>query len=46
MPPTPAAVGLVANDLARTLAFYRALGLDIPAEADTAPHVEVELAAG
>ncbi len=46
MPPTPAALGLVATDLPRTLAFYRALGLDIPADADTAPHVEVELGGG
>ena len=30
----------------RTLAFYRLLGLDIPAEADTAPHVEVPLPGG
>jgi uncharacterized glyoxalase superfamily protein PhnB len=46
MPPTPAAIGLVATDLPRTLAFYRALGVEIPAAADTEPHVEVELAAG
>jgi catechol 2,3-dioxygenase-like lactoylglutathione lyase family enzyme len=46
MPATPAAIGIVAQDLPRTLAFYRALGLDIPAEADEAPHVEVELAPG
>jgi catechol 2,3-dioxygenase-like lactoylglutathione lyase family enzyme len=46
MPPTPSAIGLVATDLARTLSFYRALGLDIPAEADTAPHVEVMLPGG
>ncbi len=42
----PSAIGLVASDLARTLAFYRALGLDIPADADTEPHVEVTLAGG
>lgn len=42
----PSALGLVASDLARTLAFYRALGLDIPADADTAPHVEVAIAGG
>jgi catechol 2,3-dioxygenase-like lactoylglutathione lyase family enzyme len=46
MRPTPVAVGLVATDLPRTLAFYRTLGLDIPAEADTAPHAEVELPGG
>jgi catechol 2,3-dioxygenase-like lactoylglutathione lyase family enzyme len=44
--PTPSAIGLVATDLPRTLAFYRALGLDIPADADAAPHVEVELPGG
>jgi catechol 2,3-dioxygenase-like lactoylglutathione lyase family enzyme len=46
MTPVPAAVGLVASDLPRTLAFYRALGLDIPPEADEAPHVEVPLPGG
>jgi catechol 2,3-dioxygenase-like lactoylglutathione lyase family enzyme len=43
---TPDALGLVAQDLPRTLAFYRALGLEIPAEADGAPHVEVTLPGG
>lgn len=42
----PSAVGFVASDLPRTLAFYRALGLDIPADADDAPHVEVTLPGG
>ncbi|MFB7476430.1 VOC family protein [Kitasatospora sp. NPDC056184] len=37
---------IVADDLAKSLAFYRRLGLDIPAEADTAPHVEVVLPGG
>jgi catechol 2,3-dioxygenase-like lactoylglutathione lyase family enzyme len=46
MTPVPAALGIVATDLPRTLAFYRALGLDIPAEADEAPHVEVALLGG
>src|SRR5690554_3496537 len=46
MPPTPNAIGLVARDLPRTLAFYRALGLDFPAETDAAPHVEVALPGG
>jgi len=40
------AIGLVAADLPRTLAFYRALGLDIPDDADQAPHVEVILPGG
>ena len=34
-------VGMVVQDMARTLAFYRLLGLDIPAEADGEGHVEV-----
>ena len=40
------AIGIVASDMARTLAFYRRLGLDVPADADTAPHVEVALPGG
>ena len=43
VPAVPSAIGLVASDLPRTLAFYRALGLDIPAAADNEPHVEVGL---
>jgi catechol 2,3-dioxygenase-like lactoylglutathione lyase family enzyme len=42
----PSAIGFVAADLSRTLAFYRALGLDIPLDADREPHVEVVLASG
>lgn len=33
-------VGLVVGDMARALAFYRLLGLEIPAEEDHASHVE------
>ena len=40
------ALGIVASDLPRTLAFYRMLGLEIPEDADDAPHVEVTLAGG
>lgn len=40
------AVGLVADDMGKTLAFYRLLGLDIPAEADHRPHVDVVLPSG
>lgn len=40
------AVGLVVDDIARSLAFYRALGLDIPPEADEQPHVEHTLPGG
>ena len=39
------AFGLVVADLAATLAFYRAVGLEIPADAE-GPHVEVVLAGG
>ena len=46
MTPAPSALGFIATDLPRTLAFYRALGLDIPAEADDAPHVEVVIGSG
>lgn len=31
---------MVTADMAATLAFYRRLGLDLPAGADSAPHVE------
>jgi uncharacterized glyoxalase superfamily protein PhnB len=39
-------IGLVVEDMAQSLAFYRLLGLDIPAEADTEPHVEMPLPGG
>lgn len=39
-------VGVVAADMSATLAFYRLLGLDLPADADSAPHVEVTLPGG
>jgi catechol 2,3-dioxygenase-like lactoylglutathione lyase family enzyme len=39
----PALIELVVADMPASLAFYRRLGLDIPAEADTEPHVHVEL---
>jgi catechol 2,3-dioxygenase-like lactoylglutathione lyase family enzyme len=39
-------VELVVTDMAATLAFYRRVGLDVPPEADQAPHVDVELAGG
>ncbi|WP_368396436.1 VOC family protein [Streptomyces sclerotialus] len=44
--PRFAALGLAAADMAASLAFYRRLGLDIPAEADTAPHAEAQLPGG
>lgn len=39
-------IGIVANDLAASLAFYRLLGLDIPEGAESEPHVEVTLPNG
>jgi len=36
----PDLVGIVVRDMATALRFYRVLGLDIPAQADTEPHVE------
>ncbi|HEY6596979.1 MAG TPA: VOC family protein [Asanoa sp.] len=38
--------GVVVADMGRALAFYRRLGLDIPASADGQPHVEVALPGG
>ena len=40
------ASGIVVDDMARSLAFYRHLGLDLPADADQQPHVEAELPGG
>ena len=39
-------IGLVVADMGRALAFYRRLGLDIPADADAQPHVELTLPGG
>lgn len=39
-------LGIVARDLPASLAFYRLLGLDIPASADDEPHVEITLPNG
>lgn len=40
------AFGIIVDDMARSLAFYRELGLDIPASADGAPHVDIEVGGG
>ena len=40
------AIGLVAGDMSRSLAFYRELGLEFPDDADTQPHVETTLPGG
>jgi catechol 2,3-dioxygenase-like lactoylglutathione lyase family enzyme len=39
-------VGIVVADMARSLAFYRELGFDLPASADGEPHVEATLPGG
>lgn len=39
-------IGIVVADMARSLAFYRRLGLDLPSGADGEPHVEVTLPGG
>ncbi|MET7367435.1 VOC family protein [Streptomyces sp. NPDC005566] len=46
MTPRLDAIGITTADLAASLAFYRRLGLDIPADAESAPHVEVALPGG
>ena len=39
-------IGIVVADMARSLAFYRRLGLEIPDSADSEGHVEVALPGG
>jgi uncharacterized glyoxalase superfamily protein PhnB len=39
-------IGLVVADMGRSLAFYRRLGLDLPPDADSQPHVEATLPGG
>jgi catechol 2,3-dioxygenase-like lactoylglutathione lyase family enzyme len=39
-------IGIVVEDMARSLAFHRQLGLDVPAQADNQPHAELTLAGG
>lgn len=46
MAPTLSVIGLVVTDMAASLAFYRRLGLDVPAAADSEPHVETSLPGG
>jgi catechol 2,3-dioxygenase-like lactoylglutathione lyase family enzyme len=38
--------GVVVSDMARSLAFYRRLGLDFPARSESEAHVEAELPGG
>ncbi len=44
--PTFDAMGIVATDMAKTLAFYRLLGLEFPEGSESEGHVEAELAGG
>ncbi|GAA2926462.1 MULTISPECIES: VOC family protein [Streptomycetaceae] len=46
MTPRFDAISVTTADLAASLAFYRRLGLGIPAGAESAPHVEVTLPGG
>jgi len=46
MTPTLNFIGLVVADMGAALAFYRRLGVDIPAAADSEPHVDVVLPSG
>jgi catechol 2,3-dioxygenase-like lactoylglutathione lyase family enzyme len=39
-------IGVVVSDMAVSLAFYRRLGLEIPADADGAPHVDIVVSGG
>lgn len=43
MPPRLDLIGIVVAEMPRSLAFYRALGCAIPAEADAEGHVEITL---
>lgn len=46
MTPRLDVVALVVSDMGASLAFYRRLGLEIPAAADTEPHVELTVPGG
>jgi catechol 2,3-dioxygenase-like lactoylglutathione lyase family enzyme len=46
MTPQFAVIGLVASDMAASLAFYRRLGLAFPDGSEEQPHVEAELPGG
>ncbi|QZY52055.1 VOC family protein [Leucobacter tenebrionis] len=39
-------IGIVTADLAASLAFYRALGVDVPPGQEDAPHAEAQLPGG
>ena len=40
------AFGIVVSDMARSVAFYRRLGLEFPEGTESQPHVEVEIGGG
>jgi uncharacterized glyoxalase superfamily protein PhnB len=46
MTPRFEALGIVVSDMARALGFYRKLGLEFPAGAESEDHVEAQLAGG
>jgi catechol 2,3-dioxygenase-like lactoylglutathione lyase family enzyme len=46
MAPRFQVIGIVVADMAAALAFYRALGFEIPAAADGEPHVELAVPGG
>jgi catechol 2,3-dioxygenase-like lactoylglutathione lyase family enzyme len=46
MPAQLAAIGIVVDDMGRSLAFYRELGVDLPPEADGQPHANADLVGG
>lgn len=46
MTPQLDVISLVVADMGKALAFYRRLGVDIPASADAEPHVDVALSGG
>ena len=46
MAPQFSVIGVVVADMGKSLAFYRRLGLDVPADADKEPHVEAALPGG
>ncbi|MGH3094372.1 MAG: VOC family protein [Streptosporangiales bacterium] len=43
MKPQPAVIELVVSNMPASLAFYRRLGVDVPADADDQPHVDADL---
>lgn len=43
MKPQPAVIELVVSDMSASLAFYRRLGVDVPADSDDQPHVDADL---